>query len=48
MDTDSKLLTAMLTPYGIYIYNVVAMKDLNGVLNIAMMFWYLATPMIHS
>ena len=25
MDTDSKLLTAMLTPYGIYIYNVLAM-----------------------
>ena len=25
MDTNSKLLTAMLTPYGIYIYNVLAM-----------------------
>ena len=24
MDTDSKLLTAVLTPYGIYIYNVLA------------------------
>ena len=25
MDADSQLLTAMLTPYGIYIYNVLAM-----------------------
>ena len=25
MDTKSKLLTVMLTPYGIYIYNVLAM-----------------------
>ena len=35
LDEASKLLTAMLTPVGIYIYNVLAMEGLNGTINIA-------------